>query len=134
MTNLYMEKPKWRKTRWRKVRRCKTTCVVNEKTNIVNKKNKNLTKKKLQPNAFDFNWWLLVWKTPGNRRFGKKVLCQLQTVGTPFNAVSLGRIIGTETKYFPGKSNCSYIFPLICRVFSGSGILQITVGWFYIEF
>lgn len=28
------------------MRRCKTTCVVNEKTNIVNKKNKNLTKKK----------------------------------------------------------------------------------------
>lgn len=39
------------------MRRCKTTCVVNEKTNIVNKKNKNLTKKKLQPNAFDFNFW-----------------------------------------------------------------------------
>jgi len=58
----------------------------------------------------------------------EKVLCQLQTMGTPFNAVSLGRIIGTETKYFPGKSNCSYTFPLICRVFSGSGILQITVG------
>lgn len=82
------------------MRRCKTTCVVNEKTNIVNKKNKNLTKKKnYRPRRLisiggEICGFLGRISVPA-----ADVLAALR----PFNAVALVRINGTEAKYFSAE-------------------------------